>query len=128
MNINTWLIIGLGGALGAISRYGVSLGLSGAQLGSGFPWATLVVNIVGCFLIGAVYQFGIGRTLVYWLPFIAVGFLGGFTTFSSFGLDAIQLFQAKQHTYLWLYVLSSNIIGLGAVFAGMKSIKLIWSI
>jgi len=121
MSANTWLMVAMGGALGASTRFGASLIL---PVGHVFPWATLSVNLLGCFAIGFLFQMGLGKDLGLWMPFLMVGFLGGFTTFSSFGLEVFKLFNNKQFTYLVVYVLISNIIGFVAVFGGMKSYKL----
>lgn len=122
MSANTWLVVALGGALGASSRFGVSLIL---PVGYVFPWATVTVNLLGCFAIGFLYQMGLEKDLGLWMPFLMVGILGGFTTFSSFGLEVFKLFDNKQFTNLVMYVLMSNIIGFIAVFGGIKSYKML---
>ncbi len=127
MSMSPWIAIGLGGALGAMSRYGISLGFLQLDSQTGFPLATLLINILGCFLIGWAYQYSLNHEVGIWLPFLTVGLLGGFTTFSTFGLDAIQLFQNKQFTFLVIYILLSNIIGFIAVFGGMKFSKLVFN-
>ena len=123
--MNTILVVGLGGALGAVFRYVVGLGFIGSQINLDFPWATLVVNVLGCFLIGLIFQLAQGYELGLWLPFLTIGFLGGFTTFSTFGYEAINLFQYHRYYFLLMYVLASNIVGLAAVFFGMRLSKMI---
>jgi len=89
-----WLSIAAGGALGAVSRYGVTLGV--ARLGvSGFPYVTLLVNVLGSFCIGIVVTWFGGRADINQAlrPMIQVGFLGAFTTFSAFSLDALLLIE-----------------------------------
>lgn len=91
-----WLSVAAGGALGAVSRYGVTLGV--ARLGaSGFPYATLLVNVLGSFCIGIVVAWLGGRADINQAlrPMIQVGFLGAFTTFSAFSLDALLLIEQR---------------------------------
>ena len=90
----TTLGIALGGALGATLRYLVGLGLE-QRLGSGFPFGTLTVNLVGCLLIGLLAALFVDATegREQLRLFLIVGCLGGFTTFSSFGLDTLRLLQ-----------------------------------
>lgn len=86
------LFIGVAGALGALSRYGLS-NVANRFISAGFPWGTLVVNVVGCFLIGYVMHVGLTTDLVpaAWRLAITVGFLGGLTTFSSFSYETVGL-------------------------------------
>lgn len=95
--MTTWLAIALGGACGAMARYATGL-FATATLGAGFPFGTMLVNVLGSFIIGFVYpQFmaaGADKPLHYAL--VAIGFLGAFTTFSTFSLDTIQLIEGGQ--------------------------------
>ncbi len=118
-----WLWVMLGGGLGAGARYSVSLLLPVAKEGVKFPWATLSVNLLGCLLIGLLWQLVDKNSEMN--AFLVIGFLGGFTTFSSFGLDGLKLLQ--QHAYMpfTAYVLASNIVGLLCVFLGVKMAELI---
>lgn len=110
----------IGGALGALSRYGISLVLP-ASGGMRFPWNTFTANLVGCLLIGIVMGVVLNNSIgKQYLPLIVIGFLGGFTTFSSFGWETIQLFQNKQTLLAVYYVLGTNIAGLLLVFVGYK--------
>lgn len=110
----------IGGSLGALSRYGVSQLLPQSD-GLKFPWNTFTANLLGCFLIGLIVGLVMSNTIgKQYLPLIVIGFLGGFTTFSSFGLETIQLFQNKQLALAVYYVLGTNIAGLLLVFAGYK--------
>ncbi|SVE12341.1 uncharacterized protein METZ01_LOCUS465195, partial [marine metagenome] len=86
------ITVGLGGALGAMARYLVGQ-LAQRLLGTGFPWGTLAANISGCFLIGIAY--GLLQTAEASTPrlFIIVGVLGGFTTFSAFGYETLDLLK-----------------------------------
>ncbi len=126
MNIMTsagFLYVGLGGGLGAMLRYGVSLLFSQTSTLTKFPWSTLTVNLIGCFVIGLLWQYSSKSPQIslFWV----VGVLGGFTTFSSFGLDGLKLFQQEAYSMLAGYVLLSNIVGLLLVFLGVKSGTLI---
>lgn len=110
----------IGGALGALSRYGVSQILP-ASNGMRFPWNTFTANLVGCLVIGVVMGFVLNNSMgKQYLPLIIIGFLGGFTTFSSFGWETIQLFQNKHTMLAVYYVLGTNIAGLLLVFVGYK--------
>ncbi len=115
-----WLYIAMGGALGAVSRYGVTLGA--ARLGAtGFPYATLTVNVVGSFLIGLFVAWLGGRTEINpaLRPLIQVGFLGALTTFSTFSLDALILLEQGRFTQAGLYIAASVLVCLAACFIGL---------
>lgn len=125
MNSLNFLYVGVGGGLGAMARYGVSLLANSSVQTSeiAFPWATLTVNLIGCFTIGLLWQM-IGKNnglSMFWI----IGFLGGFTTFSSFGLDGYKLLTQEAFTHFGAYVLMSNIAGLLLVFIGIKLGQLI---
>ena len=115
-----WLYIAMGGALGAVSRYVVTLGA--ARLGAtGFPYATLTVNVVGSFLIGLFVAWLGGRTEINpaLRPLIQVGFLGALTTFSTFSLDALILLEQGRLTQAGLYIAASVLVCLAACFIGL---------
>jgi CrcB protein len=115
-----WLYIAIGGALGAVSRYGVTLGA--ARLGAtGFPYATLTVNVIGSFLIGLFVAWLGGRTEINpaLRPLIQVGFLGALTTFSTFSLDALILIEQGRFTQAGLYIAASVLVCLAACFIGL---------
>lgn len=115
-----WIQVIIGGALGALSRYGVGH-LLPASGGMRFPWNTFAANLLGCFLIGLVLGFVLQNQISkQYTPLLVLGFLGGFTTFSSFGWETIQLFENKQMALAVYYVLGTNIAGLLLVFAGYK--------
>ncbi|MDP4283746.1 MAG: fluoride efflux transporter CrcB [Bacteroidota bacterium] len=119
------LLIGIGGFIGAISRYLLSLGIQNKIL-STFPYGTLTVNIIGCFLIGVVYALGDrGNISAEWRLFLATGILGGFTTFSSFSNDTVSMLRDAQYGYAFLYAGSSILLGLLATFCGIFLIKLL---
>ena len=114
-----WLLVFVGGGLGAMARHGV--GRAGlALLGPGFPWWTLAVNVAGSFLIGlAAGLFGALGTGHHARLFLTTGFLGGFTTFSAFSLDALTLWERGAPVQAGLYVLASVISSLLAAAMGL---------
>ncbi len=113
------VLIALGGALGAVSRFVLS-SLIQSNNSSDFPFGTFSVNILGCLFIGIVWASLSSQEQNLWTPFVMTGILGGFTTFSTFGLESIQLWQTGKITTLVAYVLLSNIVGLLAVLFGSK--------
>lgn len=118
------LMIGIGGFIGATSRYLLSLFVQNKFL-STFPFGTFSVNIIGCFLIGLVYALSErGNIGVEWRLFLATGILGGFTTFSSFSNETVSMLHDAQYGYAMLYVSGSVILGLLATFSGIFFIKL----
>lgn len=121
----TLLWIGVGGAAGSIARYLVSFYLQKSST-SIFPYGTLAVNLIGCLLIGVI--FGLSERFQWfteeWRIFLAVGFCGGFTTFSAFALENVKLLQAGQYTYFLLYTGLSVVVGLLAVAGGTALAKL----
>lgn len=119
------LLVGLGSFIGGISRYLVTLFVQNKFL-STFPYGTLVVNIIGCFLIGVIYGFSDrGNMNPEWRLFLATGIMGGFTTFSSFSNDTIGMLRDGQYLPAVSYVAFSVIIGLAATFGGISFIKIL---
>ncbi|MGD9974430.1 MAG: fluoride efflux transporter CrcB [Desulfatirhabdiaceae bacterium] len=115
------LLVMIGGSLGAISRYGMTL-LAARLFGSRFPWGTLAVNLAGCFLIGLAFSLA-DRGSHVMNPsarlFFMTGFLGALTTFSTFGLETVNSLRLESALIALANVLSNNIIGLALVFLGM---------
>ena len=114
----TLLLVALGGALGAVARY--LTGLAALRLlGAGFPWGTLAVNVAGSFAMGllAVTLAHVGQTRL--APLLMTGFLGGFTTFSAFSLDALTLWERVDALAAAAYVTASVILSLAALAAGL---------
>ena len=113
-----FLSVGLGGALGAMARYGVGLAIV-RVVGHGFPVAILTVNIVGSFLMGVFVVMAAYRGLTWMSPLVMTGFLGGFTTFSAFSLEAVTLWERGAVGQAALYVGLSVILSIGGLFAGL---------
>jgi CrcB protein len=116
--------IGTGSFIGGILRYLLSQFVQSKFL-SAFPFGTLIVNIIGCFLIGMV--FGLtdrGALTPEWRLFLATGLIGGFTTFSAFSLETVGLLRDGQLLYATAYIVGTVIIGLLATFIGISIIKL----
>lgn len=116
----TMLLIALGAALGANARYLLSNWVA-ARWGTGFPYGTLLINVLGSLGIGIVLGLLAARpgSSPVWQPLLVTGFLGGFTTFSTFSIETYRLISSGQQIQAALYVISSVILGLLAVFAGM---------
>ncbi len=118
--------VALGGALGATARWGGGLAFKGNA--DAFPLGTLVVNLVGCLLIGVLFGAGWLNTDNPRRLLLGVGFLGSLTTFSAFGLETIQLLQAGRWE-LTLANLSANVVGgLVLVAIGIISGKMLWAV
>lgn len=115
------LSVALGGAVGASARYLVG-GLIGTWMGGGFPWVTLAVNILGSLILGVFIEL----SALAWSPsaalraFIAVGVLGGFTTFSAFSMDVVLLAERGRLEWAALYALGSMTLAIGALVAGLR--------
>ena len=113
--------VAAGSALGGVARYLVSSALADRHSG-GFPLGTLVVNIVGSFVLGALVRYTtVAPALSPMLRLlIGAGFCGGFTTFSAFSVETLDLVQRGEHTRALLYVSLSIVTGLAAAVAGMS--------
>lgn len=117
-----WLVIAVGGALGSVARHGVNVLIHGRWPMMRFPLATLIVNIAGCLIIGLLAGLIMSERLTlrfYWREFVFVGILGGFTTFSTFGLDTITLARTHSMSAALWNVMTHVVIGLLAVQAGL---------
>ena len=117
------LAIGAGSFLGGTCRYLLSLAIQ-AKAASAFPWHTLAVNVVGCFLIGIVFGvFEKGHISHEWKLFLATGLLGGFTTFSAFSIETLALFRDGNILYATLYIFASVTLGLVATLLAYSLFK-----
>ena len=119
-----YLIVFLGGGLGAALRHGVNLGAA-RLLGTGFPYGTLTVNVLGSLAMGlmvAWFAFE-GSPSQHWRLFLTTGMLGGFTTFSTFSLDTALLYERGQVEVAALYVVVSVAAGLAGLFAGLALVR-----
>jgi len=117
------LLIFLGGGLGAVSRWGLSTGIQSLAEKTAlhrFPLGIFACNILGCFVIGCVFGHFTQKHPAWIFPFLVTGFLGGFTTFSTFGRDTVAAFQDGFTTIALANVLLSVTLSLAAVWAGMK--------
>ncbi|MCD6024929.1 MAG: fluoride efflux transporter CrcB [Fibrobacteria bacterium] len=113
----TYLAIALGGALGSVLRYAVQSALRPAS--GGFPWGTLTVNLFGSFLIGLCAALAERQGAASWIrPWLMVGLLGGFTTFSAFSLENVQMLRQGQVLAAFAYMAASVLAGLALAFAG----------
>jgi len=114
-------LVMVGGSLGALARYGVSL-LAAVLFGSRFPFGTLIVNLAGCFLIGLSFALA-DRGVNIMNPSVRLlfmtGFLGGLTTFSTFALETVNALRAGTYLVAAANFLSNNIVGAALVFLGM---------
>jgi CrcB protein len=119
-----FLLVFLGGGIGAALRHGVNL-VAARQLGTAFPWGTLTVNVVGSLTIGllAAYFAFKGDATQHWRLFLTTGILGGFTTFSAFSLDAVLLYERGEIALAALYVLASVGLSIAGLFAGLALVR-----
>ena len=120
--MSPWLLIAVGGALGSVSRYACSVFVT-QRLGQSFPWGTLVVNVVGSFAIGVLAAViaapqRAGSQIIR--DFMMVGFLGGFTTFSAFSLQTLQLMRDGKVAVALINVVASVLVCLIAVWLGFS--------
>jgi fluoride exporter len=121
-------LVAAGGAIGALGRYQLGrlvTNVVGNTAATSFPWATLGVNILGCLLIGLLYGWFIraGATNENLRLLLGVGILGGFTTFSTFGLETLVLLERGAIIPALSYVAASVLVGLVAIFVGMAAIR-----
>ncbi len=116
-----WLLVMVGGSLGAASRYGVGL-LTARLWGTGFPWGTLVVNLAGCFIIGLLFALADRSRLL--TPdvrlLLITGYLGALTTFSSFSLETVNAGRAGLALQSLTNILINNAGGLALTYLGMR--------
>ena len=121
------LLVGLGGFVGSVARYQLGGWLLHMTAQERFPFSTFAVNVIGCLVVGVLaglaerYElFGLGTRL-----FLFTGLLGGFTTFSAFGLETMYLLRRGEPWVAATYVGASVVLGIGAVWLGIKAISLL---
>jgi len=120
--IMTFLHVGLGGAIGAMLRFGVGLAMF-RLTGPGFPFGVLSVNVLGSFLMGVFVIYAFQRDVEYLNPFVMTGLLGGFTTFSAFSLDAFTLYERGEVAQAFIYVALSVLLSIAALIAGVLAAR-----
>lgn len=124
--MNPYLLVGLGGAIGAMARY--AMGIAVGALPNGFPTATFLINILGSVAMGLLIGLLARTTPQYQNEirlFVAVGIFGGFTTFSSFSLDAITLIERGDILLAGLYIVGSVILSLAGLWVGLLAVRVI---
>jgi len=124
MSITQLLAVAAGGITGAVARYLVYVAIA-HLIGSGFPYATLIVNVVGSFAMGVLVE----TMALVWSAstemrlFLTTGVLGAFTTFSSFSLDFAVLFERRAYALCALYTIASFLFSVGALFVGLHVMR-----
>jgi fluoride exporter len=119
--LQKYLLIAAGGALGSIARYWVSATVSG-RTGTRFPWGTFVVNITACMIIGFAITW-LGHHIELspsWKFLIPIGFIGAYSTFSTYEWELFTTLEAGEMAMAALYAVSSLVLGLAAVWVGAK--------
>jgi len=119
----TWLAVALGGALGSMARYGVGQFVQARLMPARFPVATAVVNLSGCFVIGLIAGLIVSDRLTLRVPareFVLVGLLGGFTTFSAFGLETLTLLRGNAPGVAAANIALQVVGGLAAAWVGYQ--------
>jgi CrcB protein len=119
-----YLIVFLGGGLGAALRHGVNIA-SARLSGTAFPYATLIANVSGSLVMGLLAGYFAFRsgTSQHWRLFLTTGILGGYTTFSTFSLDAVVLYERGEAAMAALYVILSVTLAVGGLLAGLWLVR-----
>lgn len=114
-----YVLVGLAGILGASARYGLSLFITHFAVGM-FPWATLSINLIGCFVLGYATHFLFKTTLLhqYAMTALGTGFVGSFTTFSTFSVESVELLRTGFYGYAFAYISISLFGGLLMSYLG----------
>lgn len=114
-----YLLVGLAGILGASARYGLGLLIGHVAVGV-FPWATLTINLIGCFVLGYATHFLFKTTLLhqYAMTALGTGFVGSFTTFSTFSVESVELLRTGVYSYAFAYISLSLFGGLLLSYVG----------
>lgn len=119
--LKNFLLVGLGGAAGSMLRYAFSYWFKAAS----FPLATFLVNVIGCFIIGAVFGYALRNEdfSVSWRLFLVTGICGGFTTYSAFSVEMLTLLQQNRLGLFTVYLLATVSLGLLASWLGYLLLK-----
>jgi CrcB protein len=118
--LKEFLLVGFGGALGSMLRFACSQIIKS----NGFPYSTLAINIAGSFLLGAIISLTEKNpNLLPIKPMLAIGFCGGFTTFSAFSYESLELLKQQQYFLLAAYIIMSLLLGFLAVWGGFQLLK-----
>ena len=125
--VMAFLQVGIGGAIGAMLRFGVGLALVRQTGTAGFPLGIISVNVLGSFLMGLFAVFAFHRGIEHLNPLVMTGVLGGFTTFSAFSLEAFTLYERGDVGQAVLYVLLSVILSILALAAGIWLARAVWA-
>ncbi len=120
-------LVALGGGIGATTRYLVA-NWTAERFGADFPYGTLIVNVVGCFIIGAFMTLTTERIIVspYWRLLVTVGFVGGLTTFSSFSYETLKLIAEGSLTAGLLNLMLNCVVGFLATWLGIVASRAVW--
>jgi CrcB protein len=121
--MRAWIAVAIGGALGSVARHAVNHLVHQRWLTTRFPVGTVIVNLVGCFVIGLLAALLVSERIalrVYWREFVFVGLSGGFTTFSTFGVDTFVLAQTESPLQAAVNVAAQVIGGVVAVAVGYQ--------
>jgi CrcB protein len=125
--MNTYIVIAVGGAFGAISRFWITTNVDKLYAAT-YPWGTFIVNLIGCFFIGLLFVlFSEKISLADDVrSLLVVGFLGAMTTFSTFSLDALLLIEQGQYGIAFSYLLGSVVVCLIATFVGINIARILF--
>ena len=121
--MQTALLVAMGGMIGALSRLYLGLAIT-LRTGASFPYGTLLINVLGCFLLGVINTLVLQKQAPDALRlFAGVGFCGGFTTFSTFGFEGLALLREGRYGAAALYVVGSNVLGILAAAGGWLAVR-----
>jgi len=125
--MNTYIVIAVGGAFGAISRFWIATNVDKLYPAT-YPWGTFIVNLIGCFFIGLLFVLFSEKLLLAdnVRSLLVVGFLGAMTTFSTFSLDVLVLIEQGQYGMAFSYLLGSVVVCLIATFVGINIARILF--
>ncbi len=125
--IERYLLVAIGSAIGGCARYWVG-GLVASRFGTAFPWGTLVVNATGSFVLGLFFTAAVDWAALdpRWRLLVAIGFCGGYTTFSTFAWETAGLLDGRSFAFAAGNVAGSAIAGVAAIYAGAALARWLW--